>query len=95
MADGIAIAEPIRGREIVAAVRKSLGTIIAVSEDEIKQAFLELGLRGFYVEPTSAATIAGLKKYLKTALPNEVIVSTLTGSGLKETEKITEILEKR
>jgi threonine synthase len=95
MADGIAIAEPIRGRDIVAAVRKSLGTIIAVSEDEIKQAFLELGLRGFYVEPTSAATIAGLKKYLKTALPNEVIVSTLTGSGLKETEKIAEILEKR
>lgn len=95
MADGIAIAEPIRGREIVAAVRKTLGTIIAVSENEIKQAFLELGLRGFYVEPTSAATIAGLKKYLKTALPNEVIVSTLTGSGLKETEKITEILEKR
>lgn len=77
------------------AVRRSLGTFIAVSDDEIRQALLELGLRGCYVEPTSAATIAGLKKYLKTALPNETSVSILTGSGLKETEKIAEILDKR
>jgi threonine synthase len=52
-------------------------------------------LRGYYIEPTSAATIAGLKKYLKIALPNELIVTTLTGSGLKETEKIAEILNNR
>jgi len=95
IADGIAIAEPIRGREIIAAVRRSLGTFIAVSEDEIRLALLEMGLRGYYVEPTSAATIAGLKKYLKIALPNELIVTTLTGSGLKETEKIAEILNNR
>ncbi len=95
IADGIAIAEPVRGREIVAAVRTSLGTFIAVSEDEIRQALLEFGLRGYYVEPTSAATIAGLKKYLKESPRDELVVSTLTGTGLKETEKIAEILEKR
>ena len=62
---------------------------------EIRRALLELGLRGYYVEPTSAATIAGLKKYLKESSVDELIVSTLTGSGLKETEKIAEILDKR
>jgi len=92
IADGIAIAEPVRGREIVAAVRKSLGTFVTVSEEEIRRALLELGLRGYYVEPTSAATIAGLKKYLKVLPPGELVVSTLTGSGLKETERIAEIL---
>jgi threonine synthase len=95
IADGIAIAEPIRGSEIITAVRQSHGEFITVNEDEIRQAFRELGTEGIYVEPTSAATIAGLKKYLKTVSSGGVIVSTLTGSGLKETEKIAEILGKR
>lgn len=93
-ADGIAIAAPIRGAEILGAVKQSRGTFITVNEAEIRQSFRELGLMGIYVEPTAAATIAGLKKYLKTAEENAVVVSTLSGSGLKETEKIGEILER-
>ena len=43
--------------------------------------------KGYFIEPTSAATIAGLKKYGK-HIKKEVIVTTLTGTGLKATEKI-------
>ncbi len=92
IADGIAIAEPVRGAEILEAVRESNGSFIAVSEDEIIQAFREVGEGGYYIEPTSAATIAGLKKYVENSPSNELIVSTFTGSGLKETDIILRLL---
>ena len=48
---------------------------------------------GFYIEPTSAATIAGLSKYLENSHPDEIIVSVFTGHGLKTTEKMVKLLE--
>jgi threonine synthase len=93
LAEGIAIAEPIRGKQILEAVKKTDGEILAVAEGEIKNALRILCQEGFYVEPTSAATIAGLKKYLQRAPAEEVIVSVLTGHGLKSTEKMLKILE--
>ncbi|MFH1639580.1 MAG: threonine synthase [Chloroflexota bacterium] len=92
IADGIAIVAPVRGGQIVAAVRHCGGGFVTVTEDEIVSALLEMGQQGYYIEPTSAATIAGLEKYLKIAPTGGIIVSTLTGSGLKETEKISRIL---
>lgn len=88
LAEGIAIAEPVRGRQILKAIQETDGKILAVTENEIWLALVEMGRRGHFIEPTSAATIAGLKKYLKEMRGREVIVSTLTGSGLKATEKL-------
>ena len=65
MAEGIAIAKPVRGRQILEAIRETEGEILAVTEKEIGLALKEMGRRGHFIEPTSAATIAGLKKYLK------------------------------
>lgn len=90
IAEGIAIAEPIRGKEIIEAVKDSGGSILTVSETEIKNALKEICLLGFYIEPTSAATIAGLKKYLETA-GKEKVVTALTGHGLKTTEKMLKL----
>ena len=87
MAEGIAIAKPVRGRQILEAIRETGGEILPVTEKEIAVALKEMGQRGHYIEPTAAATIAGLKKYLK-HIKKEVVVSTLTGVGLKATEKI-------
>jgi len=92
IAEGIAIAEPIRGQEIIESVKNSGGDILTVSEPEIKIALKEICLMGFYIEPTSAATIAGLKKYLKTS-EQEVIVSVFTGNGLKTTEKMLKLVK--
>lgn len=92
LAEGIAIAEPIRGKQILGAVKKSQGDLIAVDDSEIKKSLRDLGKKGFYVEPTSAATTAGLSKYLQTSHADEIIVSVLTGHGLKTTEKMLKIL---
>jgi len=91
LAEGIAIAEPIRGKQILEAVRKSKGEFIAVDDSEIQESLRDLSKRGFYVEPTSAATTAGLSKYLQGSYSDELIVSVLTGHGLKTTEKMLKL----
>jgi len=88
MAEGISIAKPVRGRQILDAVRETDGEILTITEKEIVVALEEMSRRGHFIEPTSAATMAGLKKYLKRKDKKEIVVSTLTGMGLKATEKI-------
>ena len=92
IAEGIAIAEPIRGKQIIEAVKKSGGDFIAVTDAEIKYSLKDICKKGFYIEPTSAATIAGVEKYLEKSSDN-VIVSVFTGHGLKTTEKMIRILD--
>jgi len=92
IAEGIAIAEPVRGKQIIEAVKKSGGEFIVVSDSEIEGSLKDVCGRGFFIEPTSAATIAGLCKYLKESRPDEVIVSVFTGHGLKSAEKMMKIL---
>ena len=88
LAEGIAIADPVRGPQILAAVRETGGHVIAVGEDEIARSLRDLCALGLYVEPTSAATTAGVSRYVRRAARGEVIVSVLTGHGLKSTEKM-------
>lgn len=96
-AEGIAIAQPQRGFQMLEAVRKTGGAMLAVAEADITEALLELTQQGYYVEPTSAAVFAGLKQYLKQQLSTNrsQVLSVLTGSGLKTTEKIDKILQQQ
>lgn len=89
IAEGISIARPVRGNQILDAVRKTDGEILTVSEMEIGATLREMGRMGHFIEPTSAATIAGLKKYLKKKKKREIVISTLTGIGLKTIGKIS------
>ncbi len=93
LAEGIAIAEPVRGKQILEAVKKTGGAFLTVQEEEVKSALRLASRKGFYVEPTAAAAAAGVLQYLKGSDPEEVIVSVFTGHGLKATEKILKILE--
>ena len=88
MAEGIAIANPARGRQILEAIRETGGEVLAVTEKEIGVALKEMSRKGHFIEPTSAATIAGLKKYLSQKKQKEIVVSTLTGMGLKSVGKV-------
>jgi threonine synthase len=88
LAEGIAIAEPVRGMQIVAAVCRSGGHFVAVEEGQIVEALRAMGRQGYYIEPTAAATIAGLELYLQSAPQGELIVSVFTGHGLKATDKL-------
>ena len=94
IAEGIASSKPTRVREVLRAARESGGSITAVSEDEIVSALGALARMGMYVEPTSAAAAAGLRQLLKTGAitPSETTVLVLTGSGLKASEKIGQLL---
>jgi threonine synthase len=60
VAAGIAIAAPVRGAEILAAVRASGGSVVTVTDEAILAAAAELATQGFLVEPTAAAPAAAL-----------------------------------
>ncbi len=90
-AEGIAIAQPVRGMEIVAAVQASGGEFLTVSEAEISQSLRQIVRQGYYIEPTSAATTAGVAQYVRHAPRDERIVSVFTGHGLKATEKMMKL----
>jgi threonine synthase len=85
VAEGLAIAQPVRGRRLLQAVRDSGGTCVAVGEKAILEAQRQLAHHGFYAEPTSATAIAALKTVNHIAAQNDTIVVPLTGSGLKGT----------
>jgi len=95
MAEGIATPRPTRVAEVLRAVRDTGGSIVAVEEAEILHALRQLARRGLYVEPTSAAAAAGLTRLLAsgTIRPQEYTVLVLTGSGLKASAAIGELLK--
>lgn len=79
------------------AVRASQGTAITVTDEEIMNAQLELAtLEGLYVEPSSAASIAGVRKMREQGQldSDERIVCTVTSGGLKDPEATRKILPK-
>ena len=94
IAEGIASSKPTRVHEVLAAVRGSGGSIVAVTEEEIVTALSTLARKGLYVEPTSAAAAAGLTQLIGSgAIRSQgTTILVLTGSGLKASEKIGELL---
>ncbi|WP_257348733.1 threonine synthase [Pseudalkalibacillus decolorationis] len=84
-AEGIAIANPARGEQVLSAIKETNGTIITAPEANIESARRELAQKGFYVEPTTAATYAAYKEHQsKVVKENEVVIMSLCGSGLKK-----------
>ena len=91
IAEGIAVAKPIRGRQIITAIKESGGEIISVTELQIEESLRTMGRIGYYIEPTSAVAVAGARMYLKGAPAGETIVIPLTGTGLKATQKMMDL----
>lgn len=85
LAEGIAIAAPARGAEILAAVRETGGDIIGVTEESILEARHKMAAQGIYVEITSAANYAGYLDFVKKypELKEQVVVFPLCGAGIK------------
>lgn len=96
IAEGIAIAAPARGEQILAAIRAMQGDIITITDDEVRAAQHELAQHGFDVEPTGAVSWAALRRAacehqesgawptLGTALvAGEPVVLPLCGAGAK------------
>jgi threonine synthase len=94
IAEGTAIAQPIRLPEVLGTLRRTRGGAVMLSEAEIGAAVLDLARIGIYVEPTSAQSAAAFAKLLATGTvrPEQTTVLVLTGSGLKATPRIAELL---
>ena len=95
IAEGTAIAAPIRLPEVLGALRQTQGGAIMVRESEIAEAVIDLARLGVYVEPTAAQPLAALRRLLNagTIAPGQSTVLVLTGSGLKATPRIAELLQ--
>jgi threonine synthase len=85
IAEGTAIRRPLRLKEMLGALRQSGGGTVALYEQEIIDACLELAKRGLYAEPTSAHAAAGFAKLVDQELidKSDETVVILTGTGLK------------
>lgn len=92
IADGISIKKPPRLREIVDAIIESRGDAVVVGNQDIRRALRELVARGVMVEPTSAASLAGLIRSMEAGSTFENAMIILTGSGLKLAQRLLEIL---
>ncbi|MBY0332757.1 MAG: pyridoxal-phosphate dependent enzyme [Acetobacteraceae bacterium] len=94
LAEGTAIAQPIRLPECLAVLRESSGGAVMLSEEEIGAATLELARSGIYVEPTCAQAAAAFGHLLRAGRikSGETTVVVLTGTGLKSTPRIAELL---
>lgn len=92
VAEGAAIAEPVRASEVVEAVRRSGGACLAASEDQIIRALLDSAAAGMFCEPTSACAVAGLRQVRETGAvtPQQTTVVVLTGTGVKAVKAVTE-----
>lgn len=84
-AEGIAIAEPKRGKQILEAIKETHGFIITAKEESILVAHKLLAQKGLFVEITTAATVGAFMDYMKDnkEMKNEKVIIPLCGAGLK------------
>ena len=94
IAEGTAIAKPVRMREVLGALMLSGGGAVMLSEEEIGAATLELARAGVYVEPTCAQAVAAFGHLLRSGAitPAQTTVIVLTGTGLKATPRVAELM---
>ncbi|HNO32571.1 MAG TPA: pyridoxal-phosphate dependent enzyme, partial [Anaerolineales bacterium] len=93
IATAIRIGKPARGEQALGAAHESNGKIIAVSDAQILDAQRILASEGVWVEPASAAGLAGL--IAQTArgemdVKGKKVVVVCTGHGMKDPSIITE-----
>ena len=92
VATAIRIGRPARGEQALEAAQGSGGHIIAVSDEQILSMQRRLAGEGIWVEPASAAGLAGLAAEIqagKMELADKQVVAVCTGHGLKDPDIIT------
>lgn len=90
VAEGLLVEYPPRLQEIKE-VARHCGEIVVVSEEEIGEGLKKAIGMGLFIEPTSASVMAALEKVDS----SKSRVAVLTGNGLKATQEINKILNKR
>ncbi len=96
IATAIRIGSPVSCKKAISAIETSGGTALSVTDDEIMSAQeLLASTEGIFVEPASAASIAGLKKLREKGeiKEDEKVVCITTGNGLKDPNAVVERLK--
>jgi threonine synthase len=96
VATAIRIGRPARGEQALAAAEESNGRIIAASDQAILDMQKRLAAQGIWVEPASAAGLAGLAAEIQAGRldpQGRQIVAVCTGHGLKDPDIITSELK--
>lgn len=98
VATAIRIGKPARGEQALEAAEESGGRIIAATDEQILDMQKMLAtLEGIWVEPASAAGLAGLAAEIasgKLNLKSKRIVAICTGHGMKDPDIITQSMQK-
>ncbi len=98
VATAIRIGKPARGEQALQAAEESRGRIIAATDEQIlKLQKMLAALEGIWVEPASAAGLAGLAGEIESGALNvkgKRVVAICTGHGLKDPEIITKDMQK-
>lgn len=92
LATAIRIGRPARGEQALAAAEESGGRIVAASDEAILDMQRVLAAEGVWVEPASAAGLAGLAAEAaagRVELRDKTVVAVCTGHGLKDAEVIS------
>jgi threonine synthase len=92
----ISIMEPTTGNHAYNAMRESHGLPLTASEEEIQQAILALGRKGFCVEAASAITLACIKRLEESGQvkKDEKTVCVLTSAGIKWPDALNNYVKK-
>ena len=91
VATAIRIGNPVNAAKAMRAVRDTGGTLASVTDEEILDAQRRLAAtEGLFVEPASAAPLAGLKRLVEAGevSPDERVVLVATGNGLKDADVV-------
>ena len=83
LAEGIAIAKPIRGSEILDYIYKANARVVIAPEEDILTAQNKLARNGFFVEHTTAATYAAYEALKSAGSISGQSLIPLCGAGLK------------
>lgn len=96
LATAIRIGRPARGEQALQAAEESHGQIIAVGDAQILAMQRRLAQEGVWVEPASAAGLAGLAHQVQSGvldLRGRRVVSVCTGHGMKDPQIITQQMD--
>jgi threonine synthase len=97
VATAIRIGRPARGEQALLAAEESKGRILAVTDEEILSMQRQLAANGVWVEPASAAGLAGLAHELRAGrieLQGKRVVAVCTGHGMKDPDIIAQSMPK-
>ena len=91
LAEGVALLSPVRGNQVLQAIRRYNAIVLAVDDDELMSCWRDVAKIGHFIEPTSAVAVAGAwqaKERQNLFRPNQRVVIVVTGHGLKTKQSL-------